>query len=423
MLSTGDVIDLAVEKPAAGGRMIARHQGQVVFVLGAVPGERVSARIDRVEKQLAFASVIGIGEPSPDRRDPRGDPRCGGCLYAHIEYSRQVELKADLVADAFNRIGRIAIERPVIAASPEHGHRMRARLHVHGGRPGFYLEGTHQLCDAAGTGQLRPDALEAVARAVDLLQAAALDVASIEVAENIAGDQRALHIELSAASPSPGAAGGLPSIPGVAGYTIRSATGPLLTAGLPIVSDPLSVLTGRPTAGGTLTRRPASFFQANRFLVASLVGAVVEAIPPSSTLVDLYAGVGLFSVSLASLGRAGITAIEGDQGAGADLRENARPFQPSIHAIVDSVEQHLGHGGRRYGTVLVDPPRTGLSKPALEAVLKQSPARIVYVSCDPPTLARDSRRVLDGGYRLTAVQGFDLFPNTPHVEVLAVFDR
>jgi 23S rRNA (uracil1939-C5)-methyltransferase len=422
MLSTGDVIDLAIEKPAAGGRMIARHQGQVVFVLGAVPGERVSARIDSVEKQLAFASVIEVREPSPDRRQPQGDLRCGGCLYAHVEYSRQVQLKRDVIADAFLRIGRIAIELPAIATSPEHGHRMRARLHVRSGRAGFYLEGTHELCDAGDTGQLRPEALEAVGSAVGLLQAVSLDVTSIEVAENIAGDQRAFHIEVSDRGRAPAAASDLPAIPGAAGYTIRGAAGPLVTVGVPIVSDPLSALTGR-TATGVLARHPASFFQANRFLIPALVRGVADAIPASSTLVDLYAGVGLFSVSLASLGHDGITAIEGDPGSGADLRDNARPFHPAVQAIVGSVEHYLGQVRRRYSTVLVDPPRTGLSKPALTAVLAQCPARIVYVSCDPPTMARDSRRLLDGGYRLASVRGFDLFPNTPHVEVLGVFDR
>src|SRR6185436_17739453 len=109
----GDLIELDVEKPAAGGRMIARHGGQVVLVLGAIPGERVRARVERVEKRLAFASAAEILTPSADRRERTADPLCGGCVYAHIDYARQVALKSEVIADAFIRIGRIPLESPV----------------------------------------------------------------------------------------------------------------------------------------------------------------------------------------------------------------------------------------------------------------------------------------------------------------------
>src|SRR5688500_8686556 len=112
MLTPGDLIEAAIEKPAAGGRMIARHDGQILLVAGAIPGERASVRIDRVEKRLAFASAIQIHEPSADRRDPGADPLCGGCVYAHIAYPRQVVLKAEIIADAFARIGHIPITAP-----------------------------------------------------------------------------------------------------------------------------------------------------------------------------------------------------------------------------------------------------------------------------------------------------------------------
>src|SRR5688572_25000996 len=144
MLTPGQELELLVEKPAAGGRMIARHEGQVLFVLGAIPGERVTARVDRVERQLAFATTLQVLDPSPDRREHGGDPLCGGCLYSHVLYPRQLALKSDVVQDAFSRLGRIALpEAPPVAASPEHGYRMRARLHVSGARAGFYREGTH----------------------------------------------------------------------------------------------------------------------------------------------------------------------------------------------------------------------------------------------------------------------------------------
>src|SRR3954468_13196381 len=153
----GESVQLAVEKPAAGGRMIARVNGQIVLVGGAIPGERVTARIERSGKGVLYASVTSVAEPSPHRREPFTDPLCGGCLYAHIAYPRQLEIKSDVVADAFGRIGRIPLPGRVTgAASPDEGYRMRARLHVNGARIGFFREGTHDLCDARSTRQLLP---------------------------------------------------------------------------------------------------------------------------------------------------------------------------------------------------------------------------------------------------------------------------
>ena len=131
MIAPGDSVELTVEKPAAGGRMLARHDGRVVFVHGAIPGERVRARIEKVERQLAFATVVEVIEPSPDRRPAHVDLACGGCSYAHVAYPRQLTLKSDVIRDAFVRVGRVPLDTPVaVAASPERGYRMRARLHV-----------------------------------------------------------------------------------------------------------------------------------------------------------------------------------------------------------------------------------------------------------------------------------------------------
>ena len=163
MLTVGADVSVDIEKPAAGGRMIARHDGQILLVSGAIPGERVSVRVERVEKRLAFASTIEVIEASADRR-PASDPLCGGCVYSHIAYSRQVTLKAGIIADAFTRIGRIPVEQQQLAVtpSPETGYRLRARLHVRRNAAGFYREGTHELCDAGSTNQLSQGAMDAV---------------------------------------------------------------------------------------------------------------------------------------------------------------------------------------------------------------------------------------------------------------------
>src|SRR6187431_425647 len=158
------LLTLDIEKAAAGGRMLARHDGQVVLVAGAIPGERVVARLERKERGVAFADVAEVLQPSADRRTVAGDSRCGGNVFAHIEYARQLTLKGEIIQDAFRRIGRIPLAKaPSVVGSPERGYRMRARLHVSGGRVGFFLEGTHQVCDVASTGQLLPETAEWVA--------------------------------------------------------------------------------------------------------------------------------------------------------------------------------------------------------------------------------------------------------------------
>src|SRR5258706_5486541 len=207
-LFEGQQVELIIEKPASGGRMIARHLGQIVLVRGAIPGERVRAWIERAEKRMAYAVTREVIEPSPDRRVPspgpegpasNDDPLCGGLLYSPIAYARQLAIKSDVIRDAFGRLGRYPIDRPIdVAGSPEEGYRMRARLHVHGARAGFYREGTHQLCDAAMTKQLRADTVAAVERlAASLDRDAPGATLSVTITENIAGDERAAHLELA----------------------------------------------------------------------------------------------------------------------------------------------------------------------------------------------------------------------------------
>src|SRR5262245_26004162 len=111
MIQAGSILTLDVEKPAAGGRMLARHHGQVVLVWGAIPGERVTARVDRTTKSVAFASTVEVLSPSADRRTAAGDSRCGGNVLAHIAYERQCRLKGEIIRDAFGRIGRIRLDR------------------------------------------------------------------------------------------------------------------------------------------------------------------------------------------------------------------------------------------------------------------------------------------------------------------------
>ena len=439
MLNAGDLIELTIEKPAVGGRMLARHDGRVVFVHGAIPGERVRARLERIERQLAFASAAEIIDASADRRESIADLSCGGCSYAHVVYSRQLALKSEVIHDTFARLGRILLDEPVVVEpSPERGYRMRARFHVKGtgifsGRLtekmpvplsiGFYREGTHEVCDARQTGQLLDESVDAATSAIAAAAAVAA-VASAVVSENLAADQRVLHFEGPSetvlSSPALDAAMRAGALTGCsAAFSGRSAS-----VGTPTVSDPLPALTGGRAPSGVLQRHAESFFQANRYLLPHLVRAVLQSVLPDGDVVDLYAGVGLFSVSLAHTGRDRITAVEGDRRSARDLAANAAACNASIRVVAGSVEEYLSTTpAPQAATIVVDPPRTGISRAAMEAVVRKRAARVLYVSCDPATMARDARRLLDGGYRLGALRAFDLFPNTPHVETVGIFDR
>ncbi len=423
MLADGQQVELVIEKPAVGGRMVARHQsGQVVLVRGAIPGERVKAWIEKADRKLAFAVTREVIERSPDRRDAPADPLCGGALYSHIAYSRQLSLKSDIVRDAFARLGRHPLEQPIdVAGSREDGYRMRARFHVHSGRAGFYREGTHQLCDARPTRQVLPATMDAVSRLTESIPQAT----SVSISENLPGTERAAFVELApGAMLEPHALEATRAYAQLAGICARTPDGIEFSSGDPAVCDPLSTVTAGRAGTGSLRRHAESFFQANRYLLPTLVTAVLDAVSPDGELLDLYAGVGLFSVALAAAGHMEVTAVESDRAAGRDLRLIAQPHEPRLRAHVQRVEDYLrARRGAAARTLLVDPPRTGLSKDAVEVIIRHGSPDVVYVSCDPATLARDARRFLDAGYMLASIRAFDLFPNTAHVETLVTFRR
>jgi 23S rRNA (uracil1939-C5)-methyltransferase len=412
MVAPGQALSLTVEKPAAGGRMIARVDGQVVLVGGAIPGEHVVARVERVVKGVVFAETVTVDQPSADRVDPSADPRCGGCLYAHVAYPRQLELKASLVADAFTRIGRMTLPGPVrVAPSREDAYRMRARLHVRGGSVGFFREGTHELCDARETRQLLPATCDAIERLVAALASAGISgVRDIDVSENVAGSERAIHLEANETF-DVAAVRNLVDASDVTGLTLGLRYPPVVVAGNPRVTDTLAVGERRVT----LKRHVLAFFQGNRHLLGTLVDYVLSQIDAGGTLVDLYAGVGLFSVPAAVRGSA-VTAVEGDRVAADDLAANGG--DAGVQVVPRSVEAFTSVTWPSPDALIVDPPRTGMSREALDGALRLHAPRVVYVSCDMATLARDCRRFLDRGYVVRDVAAFDMFPRTPHVEAV-----
>jgi 23S rRNA (uracil1939-C5)-methyltransferase len=419
MIAPGDVVSLTIEKPAAGGRMIARADRLIVLVSGTIPGERVRARVERVAKGVAYAAAEQIEDPSADRRDAGIDPRCGGCAYAHIAYSRQLELKAQVISDAFSRIGRIALPGAVpVMPSPEEGYRLRARLHARGGALGFFREGTHELCDVRRTRQLLPETVDVMDRLAAALRQHGAAVRELVLAENSGASHRVVHLETSPGSPSidPGTLDQLAAIDGLTGLSSPSG----VRGDVHVVDS----VTPEGHASISLRRHVLAFFQGNRYLLNDLVSHVIGFVPAGSPVVDLYAGVGLFAIAAAATRDASVTAVEGDRAAASDLAANAVSAGGAVLPVRQSVEEWLTtvkSAGDRM--LIIDPPRTGVSRDAMVRIRRLAARRIVYVSCDAATLARDARTLVDAGYAVGRTGAFDLFPNTPHVETVAVFER
>ncbi len=436
LLRAGNVVALDVEKPAAGGRMLARHDGLVVLVSAAIPGEQVRALVQRTSAGVAYAVTVEVVKASPDRRPAATDWACGGNVYAHIAYPRQLSLKAEIVLDALARIGHITHQAPIeVSPSPERGYRMRARFHLRGSHIGFFREGTHHLCDPASTGQLLPETDRVLAGIGEILRTGRLQgVTSIELAENVPATERALHLESERPVPPAGLEllARIPTVVGVSasfgGASPSAGRHPgqgqgwrrtMTAGGAACVLDDLALPDTPPFR---LQHNAAAFFQGNRYLLAPLAARVCSLVP-RGPVIDLYAGVGLFAAALAASGWERVVAVESDRAAAADLRANAAPFGAALEPVEMPVEDYLAGHQSDGATVVIDPPRTGMSRAASAALASHGAPRIVYVSCDVATFARDARRLLDAGYALEHLEAFDLFPNTAHVEAVGVFSR
>jgi 23S rRNA (uracil1939-C5)-methyltransferase len=299
---------------------------------------------------------------------------------------------------------------------------MRARLHVRGHRLGFFRENSHDVCDARATRQLLPATVDALERLMAAMRSLGLDaVREIELSENIDATSRVVFLDASAVID----ASTLERLAGTDGLTgLGSAFG---AYGSPYVTDSLTI----GVHSLMLRRHVQAFFQGNRHLLGAFVRHVVRQVPEGTELIDLYAGVGLFSICAAAARGARATAVEGDRIAAGDLASNAAASPAAVTTVCQPVEEFVDVGSaaplrsRAAGalTVIVDPPRTGLSPIAAAGILRICPDRIVYVSCDAATLARDARKIVDAGYAIERAEAFDLFPNTPHCEIVVVFDR
>jgi tRNA/tmRNA/rRNA uracil-C5-methylase (TrmA/RlmC/RlmD family) len=415
---------------ASSGEGVGRlPDGRVVFVEGGVPGDLVEAAEWKEGPRMVRARIGRLIEVSPDRVEPPCSHFgvCGGCLWQQIAYPAQLAAKGRIVRDALERIGGLEIPGgdwgqgqgesavEIEGSSEPYGYRARVRLVEAEGRLGFRRRGSR--------------AIEAIDACPVLVPA--LEARRGELAASMGTSSPSSSSSLPSSSP--------PSRPRrrvvewvlLAGADGQVAGGPVGAGETSRQQVELSVLGERLRASAT------SFVQAHEGLRESLAARVVseaclalgdaaEAHAPTR-FADLYAGIGFFTLPLARRGLAGM-ALESDRAALADLRANLEGagLADRVEVLGGRVERRKDLAKRlaRADVLIVDPPRTGLDRPVREAIAQAAPRRIVYVSCDPATLARDLRFLVEtGGYRLSDLRAFDLFPQTPHVETVVRLER
>ena len=377
---TDRVLDLDVGAVAHGGHCVARHEGRVVFVRHALPGERVRAVVDEDSGgSYCRADAVAVLVPSPDRVEaPCGWARaggCGGCDFQHVEPGAQRALKAAVLAEQLRRLA--GIEREVeVEELPGGvlGWRHRVRLAVDDlGRPGLRAHRSHDVLPIADCPLTPPGTLPPV------LEREFGPGTEVQVA--VAADGR-----------------------------VHAGDGPVLQR----------------AAGREWLLSPGVFWQVHPALPDTLADVVREwaAAPGGGTAWDLYGGVGLFAAVLAGqVGPDGrVVVVESARAAVADGRA-ALADLPQVRWRTGRVEQVVGTLGGRPDVVVADPPRKGLGRAMVDALCAAGPERVVHVACDPAALARDLGLFTGRGYDLTALRAFDAFPMTHHMECVALLER
>ncbi|CAN5279183.1 class I SAM-dependent RNA methyltransferase [soil metagenome] len=405
-----DTVTIELHGWAHGGEAVGRlPDGRACFVAYGLPGETVEARVTRRYKRHATAELVRVVTPSPHRVQAPCPHYavCGGCQLQHASPAHQLQLKTQVLVDQLTRIGRQTDPpvTPVVAPAGgwPAGYRSWARMAVDGqGRLGFRRRASHEVHHV-------PHCLLMTPEAAALRDAAGDGWRGVEEVVLTAGaDDGVLAL-------SPGA-GPLPPLP-------EGTFGVAVTDGAPgrapsVVRGPDRVRVD--VAGVELQATAGAFFQAGPAGAAALVQMVLDAVGPleGRTVLDLYAGVGLFAAFLAR-GGAHVVAVEANATATGDARTNLEGLDVEIRT--ERVEDALADLATA-DIVLLDPPRAGAKAEVCTAIAGLRPQRIVYVACDPAALARDVATFDGLGYRLTGVQGLDLFGHTAHVEAVAVFE-
>jgi 23S rRNA (uracil1939-C5)-methyltransferase len=412
------MINLQIEKIVHGGEGLARREGQVFFVPFAIPEEKIEAEIVSEKKGYAEAEIVRIVAPSPERREAPCPvfTVCGGCQLQHLPEEAQLRYKSEALREVLARIGKITSYDllPAVPSPRPFHYRTRAQLKVERGEVGYYRRKSHQIVPIE-TCPLLTDSLNGALK--ELLGSLNRDrLQEVELQGTASGDFLVLlqgdHF---------------PEARGEEFYQRTKETMPLKGVivhnrqGWHIFGENFLIDT---LHGKRFRVSDRAFSQVNpgvnRLLIETVLAWAAPA--PADRILELYSGIGNFTLFLAE--RAGaVTAVEGNRAAVEDARWN---LQTAGLANVTLQTSSAEEGVRRaitekksYTQLLLDPPREGAGKGVMQGIASLSPERVIYLSCDPATFARDARVLLDRGYRLQKLQPFEMFPQTGHLEILA----
>jgi 23S rRNA (uracil1939-C5)-methyltransferase len=403
-------IDLRLESMAYGGDAFGRDaNGRMVFVPFALPGERIAAQVVEAHAHWCRARLLEVLEPTADRVSPRCRHfgACGGCHYQHIDPAAQPAIKRAIVQSQLERLGgfldpRVSPTVPSPSAWNTRNH-MQFSL-APDGRLGFQAARSHDVIPVDEC-HLPEPAIGDVWPMLQLEHVPGLERVALRTADDEtqiifhAADEPDVDLELD----------------------LRASAVWLSPYGAHILAgDPALIFDVR---GRMFRVHAGSFFQVNSALTPVLIDLVLEGLQltPGQTAFDLYAGVGLFSRFAAERG-AHVLAVEQSASACEDFAFNLDDLE-SVTLYQASVDQALPSLLPHPDAILVDPPRTGLGREVVSALMAHAPARLVYVSCDPSTLARDGRMLAAAGYSLEGVTPVDLFPQTFHIETVSTWKR
>ena len=408
-MSVGETIELTPTTLIYGGDALGWHAGRAVFIPFALPGENVRARIVEEKRNFIRAELVEVLEPSTQRVSPRCRhfTACGGCHYQHIPYEAQLKIKEDILRDQLARIGKIESPpvKPIVASLSEWNY----RNHIQ-----FHLSAEGKLGYADIRGDILPISECHLPEPTINAFWPLLEFESGTPVERIAirrGEEDDLLLALESESDV------LPEVEIEADISVVHLNG-----------DDAVVMAGDDhlfleVHGRRFKVSAGSFFQVNTPMAEKMVTHLLERLTPQpdSTLIDVYCGVGLFSAFLAPrVGR--LIGIESSPSACEDFAVNQDEFE-NVELYEAPAENVLPYLKVKPDVILVDPPRAGLERHALDGIVALHPRTIAYVSCDPSTLARDAARLIAAGFRLVEVTPFDFFPQTYHIESISFFEK
>jgi tRNA/tmRNA/rRNA uracil-C5-methylase (TrmA/RlmC/RlmD family) len=392
-LKIGDLIELTIEKVAHGGHFIARHEGAVIFVRHAIPGEKCTIEITSTGSSFNRADVVAVSEPSEFRVEPpckySHRAGCGGCDFQHISSAHQRTLKSHVITEQFSRIAKKEITVEVEEVGQSVGWRTRAIATTNrNGKLGFYKSRSHSIAPV--------DNCLICVEGMNFSE-----ISSRELKEDV-------RVEISASNTGERSIALAPT---------RGEEKARLTEGPGVLHE---VVDGR-----TLEVSHESFWQSHVKAPEVLTNVVLDfaQLLPGEHVLDLYGGVGLFTAAIIDVvGDSGhVDLIEGSKVATEDARRNFSAFK-NVTIATGDVAKLLPRVSSA-DVVVLDPPREGAGKDVIALITALKPRAIVYVACDPAALARDTAYLEDHSYSLASLRAFDLFPMTHHIECVALYER